>query len=368
MKKLSLYGLLCPLLAGVIFNPANNSWAGDYTFTRIADTSGLFDVLNGSPTVFDSLGSPPTINDAGTVAFRGVTDAGDEEIFTGDGRTLTLIASAHTPSGFNRNPVINNSGTIAFGGVIDGVFGIFTSKNGTLTTIADNSSFFTPAFQSPPSINNKGTVAFGAAHEEGGITERGIFINSGASSEAIADTSGIFSGLNFPVINNKGMVAFWASLDDGGTGIFLHKKGAITTVADTDDGFLGFYLVVSLNSKGNVAFRASDGGGQILFKSDGSFLSVVADSTGAFSGFNESAINLKGTVVFQGFLDTGGSGIFTGADSVADKVIATGDPFFGSVMLGPSIWAGAINRRGQIAFRAVLADGTEGIYRANPVP
>lgn len=71
-------------------------------------------------------------------------------------------------------------------------------------------------------------------------------------------------------------------------------------------------------------------------------------------------------MTFGAELDGGGYGIFIGSDPVTDKVIATGDPLFGSTVT--DLRFGGLNNSGQIAFLAELTDGTEGIFVATPVP
>ena len=85
------------------------------------------------------------------------------------------------------------------------------------------------------------------------------------------------------------------------------------------------------------------------------------------------------SIVFSVRLAGGrGEGIFTGLDPVADKLIASGDSLFGSTVAnipGPDYAPGlninfssrGLNNRGQSAFFARLADGTSGIFRADPV-
>jgi hypothetical protein len=103
---------------------------------------------------------------------------------------------------------------------------------------------------------------------------------------------------------------------------------------------------------------------QGLFTGSGGPFTTIVDSSGPFRNFRGLAINNVGTVGFGANLDTGDSGIFTGPNPVADKVIGTGDSFFGSTIT--DIGRPSLNDSGQIAFFARLVDGTEGIYRADP--
>lgn len=95
-------------------------------------------------------------------------------------------------------------------------------------------------------------------------------------------------------------------------------------------------------------------------------LNKIADTSGAFSLFNsDPAFNNKGQIAFLAELDKGGKGIFTGADSIADKVIAVGDSLNGLAVRDLIIIGKGLNDAGQVAFGAVLSDGSERIFRAD---
>lgn len=53
---------------------------------------------------------------------------------------------------------------------------------------------------------------------------------------------------------------------------------------------------------------------------------TYVDTLGGYSALGGVfSMNNHGVVAFVGYLDSGGKGIFTGPDPVADKVIAVGD-------------------------------------------
>jgi hypothetical protein len=127
-----------------------------------------------------------------------------------------------------------------------------------------------------------------------------------------------------------------------------------------------------MNNNGTVAFSAEFGvtGRRGVFTGGGGPVVTVADTSGPFSSFPglTPIINDNGEVVFLATLATGGIGIFTGPDPMADKVIETGDSLFGSVVTslpGNGTRLG-LNDSGQVAFLASLADGREVIVRADP--
>jgi hypothetical protein len=346
---------------------------GSYTFTKIADTSGPF-------SQFDFPGAP-AVNNAGIVAFLAGLDTGVGGIFIGDGKLITTIADSTGPFGsFGQYPSINARGTVAFLSDLDtGARGIFTGTGGPITTIAVTGSFFCCGY---PSINARGVVAFHSG--KAGIPGMGdgIFTSTGGSITTIVDTSGPFTGFHDRLsINDTGTIAFLASLQVGSPGIFTIQHGSITTIVDTSGPFTAVG-VPSLNNAGTVAFFGcldtlnsscplDRTAAQGIFTGDGGPLTTIVDTSGPsgpFSNFGNPSINNAGTVVFLAFLAAGGSGIFTGPDPVADKVITTGDLLFGFTVTSLGFLQGlGLNDAGQVAFFARLVDGTEGIYLATPV-
>ncbi len=117
MKSMKI--LLVTILLLLIW--AIPSGAIQYTFTKIADTSGPFSGF------FE-----PSINAGGTVAFRANLDAGGQGIFTGSGGPVTTIADTSGPFLlFDPLPSINAAGTVTFVAALPGGGqGIFTGSGG----------------------------------------------------------------------------------------------------------------------------------------------------------------------------------------------------------------------------------------------
>lgn len=95
----------------------------------------------------------------------------------------------------------------------------------------------------------------------------------------------------------------------------------------------------------------------------------IADSRGSFSDFyipgetvfaSAPAINNKGTVVFQSFLDAGGEGIFTGSGGETTTIANTSGSFSRFAGVDP-----AINDDGTVAFFAGLDTGGQGIFTSS---
>jgi hypothetical protein len=333
-----------------------------YTFTLIADDSGVFTL----PTV-------PTINNAGTVAFQTSLIWGRDAIFTGDGGPHHLIAiTGHPGDAFPVNPTINNEGEVAFRATFaSGGQAILTGDGGELTTIADTSDGTFREFLGVPHINDRGITAFLAGPTAGGTA---VLIGNGGPPTTLYDTVTDFHDIvSLARLNNQGTVALIAQPEEGVTGIYTGNGGELTRIADTSDAFSDV-RPASLNDAGTVAFRATlRDGGQAILKGDGGDLTIVALTGGTFTSFlgvpGGIGFNNAGGVAFVATLRAGGAGIFTGTDPVADKVIATDDPLFGSTVttLGTgTIGNRGLNDAGQIAFRVGLADGRTVLARADP--
>ena len=340
--------------------------ANAYTFTKIADTNDPFREIS-------SFSSP--INDQGTVAFRAIVNtAAVVGVFTGSGGAITTIADRTSGSFLDfGTPAINNEGTVAFYAFLGpGKTGIFTASGGTITSIADTSGLFSEignGAPSNPAINDQGTVVFRASLRSGG---EGIFASSGGVINTIADTNGPFSDFFYaasPAINNEGTVVFSAALDNGNEGIFASSGGAITTIAETSGPYSCFGGFPLINNRGTVAFRAPlDTGSCGVVTSRNGVVTTIADTNGSFSSVSPYGINEEGTVALFAQLDAGGEGIFTSSGAVTNKVIAIGNPLFGSTVTSLYGQTNGLNDSGQLSFYAELADGTQGIFRAEPEP
>ena len=339
--------------------------AVSYIFTKIADTSGAFKSFTNYPR--------PAINNTGTVAFAAELDAGGNGIFIGNGAATTTIADTNGPFSFVYSDFsFNNQGTVAFAANVDaGGIGIFVGNGGATSTIADTTGSFSSVFS--PSINDEGRVAFQVLLDTSG---EGVFTGNGGEFTPIVGTSDNFVRFSSSDINAEGTVVYRTLQPSNGTdSLSTYSNGVVTTVVDNSGPFSSFgdlYLDnPSLNDAGTVAFGASlDAGGSGIFTKNNGVISTIADTTGPFARFNfNPSINNSGDVAFLASLDADirGEGIFTGADPIADKVIATGDSLFGSTVTNLEFFGEGLNDVGQIAFFASLANGTTGIFVGNSV-
>lgn len=372
-----------PILIAALFTPlvvlAQTSL---YTFSNVADTS------NTSP--FTAFSDFPSINDAGTVAFRASFDFGAFNVFTGPstgGGPYNDVTQNGPFISTAFEPVINNSGTVAYYAWEQfGPHAIFTAPadgNGPVVTVVDNSAGNFTDF-SFPVLNNSGTVGFLATLSGGG---KGVYSSSasGGALTPVADTSSTFSDLSKPSISSAGVLAFRGVLKTGPTGIFsaaASGAGSITSVVDNSGTFSDF-RGPAINGAGTVLFQATKtaGGSGIYTAPVASShpVTTIAESNGVFSNFVNSnsslygpnveiAINDSGAVAFFANLANGGFGLFNGANPLTNKIIGNGEVLFGSAVVNLAFSSGSLSDSGQLAFFYQLADGREGIAVANPIP
>ncbi len=282
-----------------------------------------------SPIVFAATG----FNDSGTVVY--LTEA--RAVYTATAGGTPFMVSAPTSSGHSGIfPGINNAGIVAYGG--DPSNNTILTRTGTAdaqTLVSNTALPGSNALAAPTltglSINNSGTVAFYALDVASGASCRcGIYtVDPGGAPTAVAPLQQNLSSGIVPQMNENGAIAF-AGTYQSVKGVFVASNGQIAAAVDlgTQVVSLGGANNVSLNSMGQVAYWAKFG----------------------ISPFVE--------------------GIFTGPDQVADKVIGTGDPLFGSVVSAiaePQVSGRFLNDSGQVAFSYKLSNGLSGIAVATPV-
>jgi hypothetical protein len=335
-----------------------------YDFTLIADNSGA---------LLGCCSSTVSLNNRGTVSFVAWISTNEPAVFTGNGGPLTLLADGNGPfNGFGAwNTSINASGTVAFGGeLIEGGGGMFTASRRGVTAIGPPGALIATGLR--PSINNAGTVAFLGSPASFGV---GLFAGRGDTLLTLYESRppSPFFTFGSPAINENGTVAFLAGVRGTPTwsGIFTGDGGPTTTIADSRSGFFSLDSEPSINNAGTAAFAAIlMSGVSGIFVGGGGPITPIADSTGPFSDLwlSSPVINNNGSVVFFAGLDAGGVGIFTGPDPLANKVIAVGDPLLGSVVVEFFLNGSRLgfNDRGEVAFVALLADGTGALVRATP--
>ncbi len=351
---------------------ALSATAANYQFIKVADTNERFGRFGAH-----------SISSNGTVAFYATPIGEGPGIYTGNGGPITTIVDSSGPFlDFLGFPTVNAGKTVAFHATLDaGGAGIFSGSGGSVTTIADISGpfsgFTVGGTSSSPAINDQGAVAYRAALDTGG---EGIFIGSGGPTTTIAHSSGPFQNFGSILdLNAAGTAAFEASFDAGGKGIFTGSGSATNTIADSS-GPLFNLLGPAINDNGEVAFWAEFDDHfrpnihQGIITGSGGPTTTAAASGGTFfwlPGNNPVSINRHGKVLFKVELQNARpapEGLFTGPDSIADKVIASGDPLFGSTVQGFGFTYRSLSDNGDIAFAYGLQNGESGIAVARLIP
>ena len=377
------------LLAGLSLAQAQ-----DGTSRTIAATATLAPGLGGNFISF----STPVLNGSGVVCFQGFTD-GPDAIFKTSGTGLVTIASTlQTAPGLSANfsifsnPILNESGTVAFVGTTQALTtAIYTGSAGALTTIATSLQTLpgvlgtVPAFLSNMGLSDSGSVAFSATTTLGTTTGSGEYFGSGASLTTIATTAqtapgtgALFGSPSAPVLNNTGSAAF---VEQNGSimGLYMAFDSTLTTVATTLQaapeigGNFSSFATFALNDNGAVAFNGSNSSGRGIFARVGGVLSAIASTArqapgfaGNFTAFSDSALSNAGIVAFRG--QTGvvdkpsfGQGIYTGTGGALRTIAITGQSAPGVGGTFSSFGKPAVNDLGTTAFLG-SASGGSGIY------
>jgi hypothetical protein len=198
----------------------------------------------GADFIAEFLVADQTVNTFGKVAFVPELDNGDSGLFVGskDGTFETRFFDSQgvfdTPSS---RVSLNELGQIAFED--SGIF--LSNPDGTFTTIVDNSSGL---FVSDASLNNLGRVAFQGATFVRDVQVRGIFTSRGGPITTVADSRGRYSTFREPSLNDFGAVVFTADLDEVGPdgrliqGVFTGPNPKTDKVLQAGDPYEGVHV------------------------------------------------------------------------------------------------------------------------------
>lgn len=334
-----------------------------YTLTLMVDAGDHFRDL--APYV-------ASIDSSGTVAFQATLNDGSTGVFISAGEQMITVADTVGSifSHFYSHPDIGDDGSLCFyAGLKSGGQGVLRTSGGQVTAIATTGADSPFACIGPlgPTMNHAGQVAFRADLKSG---ESGVFIGDGQSVATIADSGGIFSAFHgLPVINNRGTVVFRADQRDGGQGVYTGDGGALTTVVNSNDGFSELGRFPIIDDGGIVAFVATfQAGGGGVFKVAKGEVAAVVDTQGPFEHFRGVLINNAGTTIFYATPGDGQLGVYAGPGPTFHRIIAMGQPLFGSTVADFALNPVSLNDAGQVAIRVKLADGRQFILRADPKP
>ena len=350
-------------------------FAGQYNFTKVyIGTNSLDPTSTGTvlPEAMDLV-----INDTGAVAFTTFTHTLPSPAApfivtlyrsTGLGN-LTKIAD--TTGKFKSIHVtsLNNNGVVAFVANLDNLrVGVYTATADGITTIFEDNLPLS-YLDANPTVNDRGDVAF--------LSGTKVMLKVGNQLKTLADP-GFGYTVRVGKINSKGVVPYTAGDFLGAGGVYTVSETSRTVIVEQKN-LLSLPLPPVMNDSGTVIFFAQSrlpaptqpGLPTAVYAGSGGPLRTILDNPDITPSFLGASINNAGTVVLKltrilPFF----SGYTTGPDPAADKIIVSGDPLFGSTVLGPgagSFGANAINDRGQIAFGYAIASGEFGIMIANPI-
>ena len=330
-------------------------WGTTYTYTKIADNAP------GTPFAFATFPGPFLINSEGVVAFS-VEGPTINAIYTGTGAGINKVVQEDSVRFILSG--LNDSGRVAYlrGAMVN------TATAGGTPFLVGQSGGATLY----PVINNAGTVAFQGQNTIMIRTGSGpvqTFVSDTELPRAIVLAAPLLVGAS---INNSGTVAFYATNVTSATGcncgIFTKGQGSATLIVSSSTA-----SAPQINDNGAVAFAGVYQGKHGVFVANSGQVGAVVDLTEQAVTLNENiTLNNAGKVAYVAKFGVSPSvqGVFTGPDKVADRVIASGDPLFGSVVqsIDPLISAGRfMNDKGQVAFSYVLSNGLRGVAVATPV-
>src|SRR5579872_2628998 len=218
----------------------------------------------------------------------------------------------------------------------------------------------------PQQLGNILGFAFNQKDQVVVLGDGGLFLKSGHDITPIvapgdpAPGGGIFFGINPAIIDAQGQVYFNANVSFPGTpGIFRYSKGHLNNFIPngslTYNGLALSLGLLAVNASGDMLVQ--DQNFALYIDSKGTLTPIVAPGqaapggTDTFSQIFSASINQSGQVAFQGFLASGGAGIYLYSGGTISKIIATGDVLAdGGIIAFPS--QPALNDAGVIAFGA----------------
>jgi hypothetical protein len=338
--------------------------------------------------------------DGNTAAFVGFGSGNFTGLYVYAHGSLVKIADSNTavPAGVGNfsdfssqggfpSPEGNKVAFYAFGtGQVRGMTenGVYLSKNGSLTKIADQNSLIPGGsgqfLNMAQASLDGGRVAF-IGHGDG---QQGIYVFSGDTLKKVVDLNtpqpnggGNFSNLTLAQLRN-GVVAF-VGFGPTQQGIYTATlAGAVSVVADLNThipGGTGNFTALNdvSTSGGKVAFRGMGSVDDGVYSNAGGSIRLVANTmtrvpgeAGDFLGFGSEISFDCDHTAFLGF-DAAGPGIYTNATGSLTKVIGRGDMLDGRMVQDVAFSAGSLSGN-NLDFRASFKDGAEGVFDARFAP
>lgn len=342
----------------------------------------------------------PSLNDAGDVAFAGLSSFGnDSGVFLFSNGQLSAVVPAFIPlpSGLDLFPLsasIGNGGQIAFTAQrldLGGATGVFVFSQGnvaelmTPNTATPDGDTFANAFEAQ--INSSGQVAFASSLRQ---HNDAIYLSSSGNTVRIAgqgDAVARQPKFVFPFafgFSDIGQVLVFDNTFPGGVGLYNASSlpGPLNVTLDAhvgqpfgNDGVIqGFFENFPMNALGQVVFNSDLSGGSsgIFLKSSQGLSRLVrasfdgsgdpAPGGGTFLGVRQSSISSSGkNIAFSAFATSSG-GVYVASGGQINLAVSDGDLIPGSAEPFGTISLNAVNERGQIAFLAQSFPFANGMY------
>jgi hypothetical protein len=319
--------------------------------------------------------SPPSINADGAVAFLGSAPSTGTAIFTASQRGSSLADYLQ---------ISGRPGQVALSIVAIGSFvgdfvafraddqGVYRGEGGPLALL------YGPVDSiDPPAVNALGEVVF--------VEDRKLVLADVQGSSILFEKDDMAAGGTIfdipdisPDINDTSQVAFYADIDFD-LNFFCDEafmrsiSGGAEVIALGHDELCDFnssgLVPLAINESGSVAYAPK------IFDAAGDVQVAFVDSTKVWDertpGFGASpsvfavALNDAGQVALQ-VESTSGSGIYTGGDPVADKVLASGDLLCDATVTDIDFQRFGQNNARQFALLVSLSDGRRLVVRADP--
>jgi hypothetical protein len=359
-------------------------YATDASYTRIAR-----EFTDGVPWL--KTGIPIPINDAGQVAFPTETPGTFlDQLHTYNAGTLTPIPL--TPGGYNevRSVAIDNAGNVAFVAHRTQESNSYRGVYKTTVAAAPIATYHED-LQGPNApetrfvaMSGNGTVAFSnlTSSANGGAVHRGP-ING--SPSVLRSWSGTFYNTQMSDVNDSGTVAtqfeYGSPVGPLSRGILVMDtpEQTITQVKTViEQTGVGVQPMPSMNNLGQVAFSLDETITMNFYNTPNVFgsglassitlqpgvyvaepallgqtprsITQIANLDGDYKSFGRVVINDNGIVLFEASLDSEtSSGIFSGADPVADLLVKTGQVLESGPVLSV-IELGDLNNNNQFTF------------------
>jgi len=340
-------------------------WKGALGALALVERQGS--PADGTAGLWDVAIAPPSLNDAGGVAFRAnVSDPSAVGVwYEGPGGLAPAALSGSQADGLPAGvdtagplsePAFNDAGQLAFHGGLAGA-GV-------------------------TSANDRAVWAGGAA---------GLVLAAREGDLAPGAGGAAYVGFEGTLVDGSGGVGFRATLDDGGTGLFAGPAASLQLAARDGSPAPGVpgaefasFIAPDLGAGGALAFHAglASGVGGVGAGDDrgvwagapGALALVARESDaapggGVFESFSSPLVNAAGDVVFRGFLDAG-TGLFLERGGALGAVARSGGAAPGTDLgLGEASFAAfsdwALTEAGQVAFEATLASGVGGVTGVN---